>query len=242
MVLQIHGSPGSTCTRRVGVVCEELGIPYELVVVNLAKGEQKAPAFLEHQPFGVVPYIVDDDGYELYESRAVVRYLAAKYNSPLFPKPSDLQKWAKFEQAASIEQSNFDVYAAGLAAERVFRPAKGLAGDENVAQRHIEMLSAKLDAYDVILSKQRYLAGDEYTLADLFHLPYGALITKIGIDFLVDETKRPHVARCVINSVARGRPEDYLLTRSSPVDRWWKEISSRPAWQKVKDGLPLKSA
>lgn len=80
------------------------------------------------------------------------------------------------------------------------------------------MLSDKLDAYDVILSKQKYLAGNaslssyldslslslieavqqECTLADLFHLPYGTMITSIGINFLVDEQKRPHVARCVI--------------------------------------------
>jgi len=219
MVLKIYGFPTSTCTRRVGVVCEELKIPYEFVVVSIPKSEQKSPAFMEHQPFGVVPYIVDD-GYELYESRAIGRYLVAKYGpgSSLLPHQSDILKWGKFEQAASIEQSNFDVFASGLAAERVFRPAKGIAADENVAQRHTEMLSAKLDVYDVILSRQRYLAGDECTLADLFHLPYGAMITKIGVDFLVNEDKRPHVAR------------------------WWKDITSRPAWQKVKDSVPVTSS
>ncbi|KAH8081300.1 thioredoxin-like protein [Cristinia sonorae] len=218
MVLKVFGFPTSTCTRRVGVVLEELNIPYELIVVSLPKNEQKSAAFLEHQPFGVVPYIVDDDGYEIYESRAIARYLAAKCGSSLLPSPSDLHKWGKFEQAASIEQSNFDVFAASIAAERVFRPAKGLTSDENIAQRHTEALAAKLDVYDVILSRQRYLAGDECTLADLFHLPYGAMITKIGINLLEDESRRPHVAR------------------------WWKDISSRDSWQKVKDNLPLTSS
>lgn len=122
MVLKIYGFPASTCTRRVAVVCEELGIPYELLVVSIPKGEQKSASFMEHQPFGVVPYIVEDDGYELYESRAIGRYLAAKYKSSLIPSPGEVQKWGKFEQAASIEQSNFDVFASGIAAERVFRP------------------------------------------------------------------------------------------------------------------------
>ena len=122
MVLKIHGSLTSTCTRRVGVVCEELGIPYEVVVVDIAKGEQKLASHLEHQPFGVVPFIVEDDGYELYESRAIGRYLAAKHGSTLIPGPTDLKKVGKFEQAASIEQANFDFHAYSIAIERVFRP------------------------------------------------------------------------------------------------------------------------
>ena len=122
MVLKIYGFPTSTCTRRVGVVCEELKIPYELVVVSIPKGEQKSPAFMGHQPFGLVPYIVDDNGYELYESRAIGRYLAAKHQSSLLPNVTDLFAWGKFEQAASIEQSNFDIPASAIAAERVFRP------------------------------------------------------------------------------------------------------------------------
>ncbi|TCD61529.1 hypothetical protein EIP91_008290 [Steccherinum ochraceum] len=217
MVLKIYGFPASTCTRRVALVCEEVGVPYELVVVNISKGEQKTSTFLEHQPFGVVPYIVDQDGYELYESRAIGRYLATKHSSPLIPSPTDVKKWGKFEQAASIEQSNFDAFALNIATERVFKPAKGLAGDEALAQRYTEALKAKIDVYEVILSKQKYLAGEECTLADLFHLPYGALITKIGINFLEDDITRPHVAR------------------------WWKDITSRPSWLKVKDGVPLPS-
>jgi glutathione S-transferase len=50
--------PISTCTKRVAVVATEIGVPYELVVVNLMKSEQKAPEYMEKQPFGQVPYIV----------------------------------------------------------------------------------------------------------------------------------------------------------------------------------------
>lgn len=48
----------STCVRRVAVVLREKDVPYELVPVDLMKGEHKSPAFLEKQPFGQVPYIV----------------------------------------------------------------------------------------------------------------------------------------------------------------------------------------
>ena len=123
MVLKIHGNPMSTCTNRVQTVCEELGITYELVVADFAKGDHKAPAFLAVQPFGQVPYI-DDDGFKLFESRAICRYLALKYGGvgTLVPSPADLQKTALFEQGASIELSNFDPFASALAFENVFKP------------------------------------------------------------------------------------------------------------------------
>ena len=123
MVLKLHGNPNSTCTKRVVTVLTELNIPYELVVVDFAKGEHKAPAFTAVQPWGQVPYL-DDDGFKLFESRAICRYLAVKYGGigKLIPDPADVQKTALFDQGASIEQSNFDPYASGLAYEIVFKP------------------------------------------------------------------------------------------------------------------------
>ncbi|KAF8516155.1 glutathione S-transferase-like protein [Hysterangium stoloniferum] len=204
MVLTLYGFSLSTCTRRVAVVCKELGIPYEFVAVNLAVGEHKTPAYLEKQPFGQVPAI-DDDGFKLYESRAIARYLAAKAGSPLFPI-SDPKKLAEFEVAASIEYSNFDPYASKIALEKVFKPLRGLATDEAVVAERLAGLTAKLEAYEVILGKQKYLAGDEVTLADLFHLPYGSVLVQAGVDIF-----------------------------STPnVKRWWNDISSRPSWQAVK--------
>jgi glutathione S-transferase len=58
MVLKLYGSGQSTCTRRVGAVLREKKVPFELVNIDLMKGEHKAPQFLANQPFGQVPYIV----------------------------------------------------------------------------------------------------------------------------------------------------------------------------------------
>ena len=68
----------ATCTRRVMAVFNYLDVPFELVVVDLRKGEQKAPEYLEKQPFGQVPYL-DDDGFVVFESRAIARYVASGY-------------------------------------------------------------------------------------------------------------------------------------------------------------------
>jgi len=73
----------------------------------------------------------------------------------------------------------------------------------------IAQLDGKLDGYEAILGGQKYLAGDEVTLADLFHLLNGSLVferLKLG-----SLEKRPNI------------------------QRWWKDISSRPSWQEVKD-------
>ncbi|EIN03543.1 glutathione S-transferase [Punctularia strigosozonata HHB-11173 SS5] len=210
MVLKIYGMTVSTCTRRVATVCKALDIPYELIGVNFAVAEHKSPAYLEKQPFGQVPYI-DDDGFILFESRAICRYLALKYGKGKLI-PSDLPALAKFEQAASIETSNFDAFASVIAAEKVFKPMQGLTTNDALVTQLAATLETKLNGYEAILSKQKYLAGDELTLADLFHLPYGSMLEPCGFKFLSDTAKHPNVAR------------------------WWSEISSHPAWLAVKDG------
>ena len=63
----------------------------------------------------------DDDGFQLFESRAIARYLVNKYGKDSGLIPSDPKANALFEQAASIEAFNFDHYASGIAIERVFK-------------------------------------------------------------------------------------------------------------------------
>jgi glutathione S-transferase len=61
-----------------------------------------------------------------------------------------------------------------------------------VYEQNNTILQDKLEVYEKILSKQKYLAGDEVTLADLFHLPYATLISATGSDAI---DKRPNVSR-----------------------------------------------
>ncbi|KAJ7726990.1 glutathione S-transferase, partial [Mycena olivaceomarginata] len=160
---------------RVAVVCKELNVPYELVTVDILKGEQRSAEHLVRQPFGVIPAI-EDDGFELFESRAIGRYVVAKYG-----KGSGL-----------------------LILELVIKPCP-----ERVKELQATMAS-KLDAYEKILSKQKYLAGDVHA-DDRGSVPlpwlYG-LTEKANLDLI---PSRPNVAR------------------------WYNDISSRPAWQAVKD-------
>jgi len=202
----------STCVRRVAVVAKHLNVPYELVLLDWGKGDHKAPEFLEKQPFGQIPYVEDEDGTGLFESRAIGRYLVYKYgkNSGLIPPISDLKAYTKFEIGASVEQADFDPSASAIVFEKVFKAWGGESADEERVKSLLETLNSKLDGYERILAKQKYIGGDTLTLADLFHLPYA---------YMLDEN--------VKSDVLRTRPN---------VARWWKEISVLPAWQAVKDG------
>jgi glutathione S-transferase len=107
----------------------------------------------------------------------------------------DIAKIAAFETAVSVENSNFDYFAYTIALERVFTPRFGGKTDEARVQDLASKLEGKLAGYEAILSKQKYLAGDELTLADLYHLPYGSMLAPQGFTFLEDSSKFPNVAR-----------------------------------------------
>ncbi|KAJ7759649.1 glutathione S-transferase [Mycena metata] len=207
-ILKLHGSKLATCTRRVGTVLHELKVPFELVEVDLFKGEQKTPEYLEKQPFGQIPYI-DDNGFILYETRAICRYIAAKHpESGLIP--AEPKAHAVFEQAAAAEAANFDPSASKAGLEYFKQKCFGMTPDQTLVDTELAALEKKLDAYEVILSKHRYVAGDTLTLADLFHLPYAWLVTLGGSDIM---TRRPNVAR------------------------WYQELISRPSWLAFAEGV-----
>lgn len=210
MVFKLYGVAFSTCTKRVAIVLHEKNVPFQFHPIDFASGQHKSPEFLKYQPFGQVPYI-DDDGFVLYESRAICRYIAEKYagqGTALIP--TELKAKAIFEQAASVEKDNFDALAAKALYEKLVKPMHGLKTNQETFDELIGNLDKRLDVYDQILSKQKYVAGEEVTLADLFHIPCGARLPAAGSNIL--DTK-PNVAR------------------------WWKDISSRPSWIAVKDGV-----
>ncbi|KAJ7481926.1 glutathione S-transferase [Mycena latifolia] len=207
-ILKLYGAAQTTSTRRVGTVLYEAKVPFELIEVDFRNGEHKAPSYLAKQPFGLIPYI-DDDGFILYETRAICRYIGAKYPACRLI-PTDPQKHALFEQAASVELTAFDPSASMVGFETRAKPRMGLQPDRAVIDKEIAALDKTLEAYDVILAKQKYVAGDELTLADLFHLPYAPLLAMAGSDVM---TRRPNVTR------------------------WYNELISRPSWLAFKDGV-----
>ncbi|KAF9534044.1 glutathione S-transferase [Crepidotus variabilis] len=210
MVLKLYGNAVSPCTHRVALVLNEKEVPFEFHSIEFAKIEHKSPSYLEKQPFGQVPYIEDDDGFILYESRAIALYIATKYpdQGTKGLVPTDPKANALFHQAVYVEVTHFDDPAAKVTFEKNVKPKyfKGPV-DEAYIEKLSNTLDAKLSVYDKILEKQKYLAGEELTLADLYHLPYGVQLAPIGIKNLVE---KPNVSR------------------------WFKELEERKSWLDVK--------
>ncbi|KAF7354427.1 Glutathione S-transferase [Mycena venus] len=208
MVLKLYAAPiarGSSGV--VAFVLAEKQIPFELIVVDMSANDHKTAEFLAMHPFGQVP-VINDDGFILYEGRAICRYPAEKYadqGTPLLPPT--LEGRALVEQAASIEYANFYPAIAKLGMELVANPRRGLPVNQVVVTQALAELSTTLDVYDTILGKQKFLAGDQFTLADVFHLIAAPRLASEGVDILT--TKGPNLAR------------------------WWNEVISRLAWVRL---------
>jgi glutathione S-transferase len=147
------------------MTANETGTPFDLVLVDFAKGEHKQAPHLARQPFGQVPSL-QDDGFSMYESRAMARYIDAKAGGPLTPQ--DPQARARMEQWISIETSNFSAHAMKFIYHAVFK-----------REQTPEVLSAAgaaLDtAYRVMereLGQQPFLAGKTFSIAEISFAPY----------------------------------------------------------------------
>ncbi|KAJ4246079.1 hypothetical protein NW762_013824 [Fusarium torreyae] len=173
MAPTVLGTVASTRTQRVLLVLEELEIKYDIKVVDLAKGQHHDPDYVrDHHPLAKIP-VFQDDGIEIFESRAIARYLAVKHKSPLAPPTDNLDALAAFEQLASVEYAYFEPAVSSLGFELIFKKLLKLGDtDQATVDKQRALLATTLDYYNRVLEKQEYLAGKDYSLVDLFHVPW----------------------------------------------------------------------
>lgn len=213
MAIKIYGTYYSPATNRSLVVLHEKDVEFELVPVSVLAGDEKKPEYVALQPFGLVPLLQDGD-LQIYESRAISRYIADKYESQGTPKlhGSTLAERALVEQWLDVENGTFSVIALDLIRETLYKPAFFKAPtDPKTIAALAPKLAKVLDIYDAHLATHKYLAGDFVSIADLAHLPFGWLYFEVI-----------------------GKKEELLGSRKH-VAKWWEEISTRPAWKKVID-------
>jgi glutathione S-transferase len=199
---QIYGLTHATCTQRLLAAGFEVGAEIHINKVDLASGEQKQPAHLARNPFGVIPALVDGD-FTLYESRAITRYINDINGSKL--TPSDPKKRAIMEQWLSLEAGDITPKFEKIAFQRVFALRRGLVTDEAAVAQAVKDVSPALDIMDAHLAKNAFLAGEQFTLADVFYLPYFA--------FVYTKT-----------------PEKHLLESRPNLLKWWTTITARESW------------
>ena len=162
---------------KASIALEELGLPYRLHHVHIDAGEHRLPEFLALNPHGRIPVLVDDEtGVTLFESAAILLYLAEKTGQLL---PTDLQgrweaiKWLQFH-ASSVgpiigQRVHFEVFAE--------QPVP-------VAIERFRRLTD--DAFAVLdqrLAEQPWLAGDSYSIADIAQFGWSHIARLIDFDF-----------------------------------------------------------
>ena len=160
--MKLYGHPWSNAARRVQMLCEECGIPYAYQLVDLMKGEQYTPTFLALNPNSKVP-VMDDDGFVLWESQAIMRYLADKHKAvdwyPTEPKTrARIEQWLDWNQTRLGQEAGKIMYNTHFAGDK--RNDKAIED----AKKWLEKI---LPVLDDELKQHSYLGDDQPNLADI---------------------------------------------------------------------------
>jgi glutathione S-transferase len=203
--VDVYGDARATCTQRVIVLLEELDLKYDIKHIDLMKGEQKTKEFLELQPFGKVPVVKYDDRV-LFESRSILRYIS-KNNT----ENKDLYGGTDVDIWLEAESQNYNPPASKIVYEKVFKKWRGERADMEVVKASVEELKRVLDVYEKRLSSVPYIAGDEFSIADISHIPYTNLLLKCGYKSLYKD--RPNVYRWIKRIIKRESVQ-YIINQS----------------------------
>ena len=195
--------------QKVHVAIEELGLPYTIVPVNIAQGEQFKPEFLALNPNHRIPAIVDDDGpggrFTLFESAAILIYLAEKAGR-LIPQDAAARyvclEWVMFQMGGVGPMFGQYNHFATYAPEKI---PYAIDRYRNESNRLVRVLDKRL-------AEAEFLAGAEYSIADIITYPW------------------------IASAVKRDAIE---LGETANVKRWLQTVSARPG---VERGMALMKA
>ena len=201
--LYTWGTPNG---NKLHIVLEELGLSYELIAVNLGKGEQRDPKFLKINPNGKIPAIIDTDGPDgrplmLAESGAILIYLGEKTQRFIPRDPIErfaMLQWIMFQMA----------HVGPMIGQLHHFMSSAPAGNEYGIERYRKEGERLMDVLEGRLQNSAYLANAEYTIADICTWPW--------IRSWIHTTKQQLGAR-------------------PSLMRWYNEIEQRPAVRKAID-------
>lgn len=162
--MKLYGMPLSSRVNRVRFLLNFLDKGYEFIHVNLFEGETRSESYSKISDNLKVPCL-DDDGYYLSESNSILRYLATKYESALYPK--DLQKKCKVDQWLDFIAIHIDEPMNRLMFNKFIAPQVGVHPSERSIKEATFMLSFHLPVIEQQLSQHRFVVSDEMSIVDL---------------------------------------------------------------------------
>jgi GSH-dependent disulfide-bond oxidoreductase len=192
-----HATPNS---MKVAVLLQELDIPFKVTTVDIFKGEQHSPAFLKINPNGKVPAMVDGD-IVIFDSHAILQYLAEEHGKFMpkdLGKKAEMLSWLQFVATGLSPFSGQAIHFLHYAPQDIPYAKNRYV---NELKRHYKVLDERLDS-------SKFLAGDEYTIADMALFGWatsaGYVFGEKGLSdypnvmrFMEDMNARPAVQRAI---------------------------------------------
>ena len=165
--MRLYYHPVSSNSRRVLLTAIALEAKLELITVDLLKGEHKAEAYLRINPNGKVP-LLEDDGFYLWESHAIMQYLADKQDGHAL-YPQDVKTRADVNRWPFWSAYHFTPAVGMISRERVSKKMVGGTGGPDPVEiaRGEALLLAAAQVLDAHLADRRWIAQERLTLADL---------------------------------------------------------------------------
>lgn len=199
MSLTFYYSPQSSASP-VHWTLDELGVPYEKVVLDLRAGDQRKPEFLKVNPNGRVPALVHD-GVAIFESAAIQMYLGELFgvDKGLYPPPGprrgEVMKWIVWTNASLGEAMSRMGRNIGPWAPEDERNAKAGATAKADVEAMLKIVEQTLEGRD-------YLTGSSFTLADLHLASWMDYVRMSGLDLATYPRLSAWVARCTARPAA----------------------------------------
>lgn len=170
--MKLYINPMSPNSRKVTATAKHLDLDCEIQIIDLANGENKKPEFLAINPNGKLPAL-EDDGFTLWESNAMMGYLCGKTDTTLWPKSNaryDILRWMNWELAhwgRWISSYGFETFLKGML---------GMGEPDEAKMKEAAGFIARFaTVLDDHLGAQDFLVGDSLTIADFAvasHLTY----------------------------------------------------------------------
>ncbi|WP_298837308.1 glutathione S-transferase family protein [uncultured Roseobacter sp.] len=173
---RLYACPGSGNCFKPWLALNQLGLPFELSMVDVLAGEQKSDWFMKINPDGVVPYLVTDGGRGLGESNAMLWYLAEN----TYLMPADNHERASALQWMFFEQSRLEPYISPARFFTTILPAEREKRATDIAawQAAAKPGLARLDTH---LAGSEFMLGSGYSVADIALFGYVHVTEEAGI-------------------------------------------------------------
>lgn len=167
-MIRLHYHPLSTYTRRVLIALAEKSIPHELVMVDMAARKHRDPAYLAINPYGRVPTL-EEDGFLLYESTAILNYLEATHPAPPLV-PADARGRALVDMHTKLCDLQLSRQTGTIIFPKRFLPRerwddKAMAQAKGEIEKHLEIVERQLGG-------REYMVADRFTLVEVCYAPF----------------------------------------------------------------------